>query len=331
LWRPDHLSHAGAGGLLEAALPEGFLEGSRCRHHGDLHGAESGDTTVRRYINAATAEELLTQVARRGRALDAHLDYLAQRWQEGCTNAAWLAQELRARGCRGAERSVRRLLQTWRTGLTSPSAAPPAAQTPRDVTGWIIRPTAKRTEQEQANLTRILDRRPTLRTLGLLVGDFGMLCKRRGSISTPGSRTRGPAISRSRYAAVCSRTTTPSETDSPFSGAAAQLRALSADSRRSRGRCSAEPSSTFYASASCAAGRTSASSLATLAGHHYHLRPSAHRRHRNPPPPRADVPRAPTSSRPQRKRLGKPSTAGPTAMSSASAPASVQPRRPRSP
>jgi hypothetical protein len=81
---------------------------------------------------------------------------------------------------------VRRLLQTWRTGLTSPSAAPPATQTPRDVTGWIIRPTAKRTEQEQANLTRILDRYLTLRTLGLLVGDFAeMLRKRRGSISTP--------------------------------------------------------------------------------------------------------------------------------------------------
>jgi hypothetical protein len=87
--------------------------------------AESGDTTVRRYINAATAEELLTQVARRGRALDAHLDYLAQR-EPGCTNAAWHAQELRARGYRGAERSVCRLLQTWRTGVTSPSAAPPA-------------------------------------------------------------------------------------------------------------------------------------------------------------------------------------------------------------
>jgi transposase len=177
-------------------LPEGFLEGSRCRHHGDLHGAESGDTTVRRYINAATAEELLTQVARRGRALDAHLDYLAERWQEGCTNAAWLAQELRARGYRGAERSVRRLLQTWRTGVTSPSAAPPATQTPRDVTGWIIRPTAKRTEQEQANLTRILGRCPTLRTLGPLVGDFaGMFRKRRGSISIPGSRTRDSDIS----------------------------------------------------------------------------------------------------------------------------------------
>jgi hypothetical protein len=159
--------------------------------------AESGDTTVRRYINAATAEELLTQVARRGRALDAHLDYLAQR-EPGCTNAAWHAQELRARGYRGAERSVCRLLQTWRTGVTSPSAAPPATQTPRDVTGCIIRPTAKRTEQEEANLTRILDRCPTLRTLGPLVGDFaGMLRKRRGSISIPGSRTRGPAISHS--------------------------------------------------------------------------------------------------------------------------------------
>ncbi|WP_269436120.1 transposase [Saccharothrix sp. NRRL B-16348] len=48
--------------------------------------------TVRRYAQAATASELLTQVARRGSELDAHTDYLTQRWQEGCTNAAWLAK-----------------------------------------------------------------------------------------------------------------------------------------------------------------------------------------------------------------------------------------------
>ena len=228
---------------------------------------------------------------------------------------------------------MRWLLQTWRTGLTSPSAAPPAAQTPRDVTGWIIRPTAKRTEQEQANLTRIIDRYLTLRTLGLLVGDFAeMLRKRRGSISTPGSRTRGPAISRScrdsRRSAQGLRhrpkRTHRFRSSGAVEGAVCRLKALKRQMfRRAK----------FHLLRQRILRRRA--ELARVprytGGHHYHLRPSAHRRHRNPPPPRADVPRALTSSRPQRKRLRKPSTARPTAMSSASAPASVRPRRPRSP
>lgn len=120
--------------------------------------------TVRRYAQAATADELLTAVARRGSELDAHTAYLAQRWQEGCTNAAWLAKELRDRGYRGSERSVRRLLHAWRASATPPAANPTTTPKPRQVTGWIIRPAADRNEEEQANLAQILDRCPTLRT-----------------------------------------------------------------------------------------------------------------------------------------------------------------------
>lgn len=56
------------------------------------------DKTVRRYAMAASAEELLTLVAKRGSELDGHTAYLAQRWQEGCTNAARLTAEVRERG-----------------------------------------------------------------------------------------------------------------------------------------------------------------------------------------------------------------------------------------
>jgi transposase len=137
--------------------------------------------TVLRYARAATAEELLTQMSRRASKLDAHTAYLVQRWQEGCTNAARLAEELRARGYRGTDRSVRRLLQTWRANATPPSATPVSTPKPGQVTGWIIRPAAKRTEQEQADLARILDRCSTLRTVDQLVSDFaGMLRQRQG-------------------------------------------------------------------------------------------------------------------------------------------------------
>jgi transposase len=137
--------------------------------------------TVLRYARAATPDELLTQPPRRGSRLDAHLEYLAGRWQEGCTNAARLTAEVRERGYRGSERTVRRLLHHWRDGTTPPTATPAAAPKPREVIGWIIRPADQRSEQQQTDLARILERCATLRTVDTLVSDFaGMLRHRRG-------------------------------------------------------------------------------------------------------------------------------------------------------
>lgn len=137
--------------------------------------------TVLRYARAAKADDLLTAMPRRGGELDAHAAYLAQRWQEGCTNAAHLTSELRERGYRGSTRTVRRLLHTWRASATPPSATPITAPKPRAVTGWIIRPAVERSESEQADLTRILDRCSALRTVEQLVSDFGgMLRQRQG-------------------------------------------------------------------------------------------------------------------------------------------------------
>ncbi|MFE3175174.1 ISL3 family transposase [Amycolatopsis sp. NPDC059235] len=137
------------------------------------------EKTVRRYARAETPDELLTQVPRRGRDLDAHTGFLVQRWQEGCTNAARLTEELRDRGYRGSERTVRRLLQTWRGSATPPAAVATTTPKPRHVTGWIIRPAADRTDQEKADLARILERCPVLRVVHELVGEFGGMPRHR--------------------------------------------------------------------------------------------------------------------------------------------------------
>ena len=61
--------------------------------------------TVRRYLRAETPDELLTEAMPRERELDEHADYLAKRWEQGCTNAVTLAKELRERGYRGSART----------------------------------------------------------------------------------------------------------------------------------------------------------------------------------------------------------------------------------
>lgn len=128
--------------------------------------------TVRRYLRAATADELLTETVPRPKDLDEHTAYLVSRWEQGCTNAARLTTELRDRGYRGSTRTVRRLLQTWRDGTITPTAVTAVAPKPREVTGWIIRPAGERTDDEHSGLTRILQRCESLRTVDRLVSDF---------------------------------------------------------------------------------------------------------------------------------------------------------------
>lgn len=91
-----------------------------------------------------------------------------QRWQEGCTNAARLTQD----SAIGLPRQA-----TVRTS----AAAHLGDQ----------RPAANRSESEQADLTRILDRCTQPRTVDQLVSDFaGRLRQRQGQHSTPGRSRR---------------------------------------------------------------------------------------------------------------------------------------------
>jgi transposase len=137
--------------------------------------------TVRRYLRAETSDELLADAMPREKELDEHAGYLAKRWEQGCTNAVTLTNELRERGYRGSARTVRRLMQTWRDGTINPAKVIAVAPKPREVTGWIIRPAAKRTDREQADLDRILLRCDSLRIVDQLVSDFaGMLRQLRG-------------------------------------------------------------------------------------------------------------------------------------------------------
>ncbi|MFI2652386.1 ISL3 family transposase [Micromonospora fulviviridis] len=185
--------------VAQPAPPAGSRDGRRAeltrQRHAEihaLHGKGIGTTaiskalnldgkTVRRYLRTSTPDDLITDMLPRARELDEHAAYLAARWQQGCTNAARLTTELRDRGYRGSERSVRRLLHTWRSGAIAPAAMTTSTPKPRQVTRWIIQPAADRTERDNADLNRILHRCESLRTTDNLVSDFaGMLRHRQG-------------------------------------------------------------------------------------------------------------------------------------------------------
>jgi hypothetical protein len=66
---------------------------------------------VRRFARAVGPEDLLVRdgTGRRARCFDDHADYLRQRWNADCANAAQVWQEIRARYPGGAT-EVRRYL-----------------------------------------------------------------------------------------------------------------------------------------------------------------------------------------------------------------------------
>jgi hypothetical protein len=82
--------------------------------------------TVRRFARAASPEELLAcdGTGQRPRIPDDYAPCLSERWNSGCTSAAQLWQEIRARGYPGSRRQVRSYLARFRGDAVVPAPAP---------------------------------------------------------------------------------------------------------------------------------------------------------------------------------------------------------------
>lgn len=136
--------------------------------------------TVRRYAEAADAEQL---IGPRGTARDSVLDpfkpYLLQRCAEGITGTNQLLAEIRKRGFTGGERTLRRWLISVRGSNATPPAPPPVPKS-RDITGWIMRPTSKLTDGDQAELDRLCGLCPDLGVIRDLARGFADLVRTRG-------------------------------------------------------------------------------------------------------------------------------------------------------
>lgn len=86
--------------------------------------------TTRRFARAVSPEELLVnnRTGYRAGILDEFTPYLHQRWNEGCTNAARLFEEITARGYQGRPNLVRAYLQPLRTTASRGSSITPASR-----------------------------------------------------------------------------------------------------------------------------------------------------------------------------------------------------------
>ncbi|RSM36763.1 ISL3 family transposase, partial [Actinoplanes sp. ATCC 53533] len=136
--------------------------------------------TVRRYAEAADPDLLLgPNGTARDSILDRYKGYLQQRCKDGITGTTELLAEIRARGYRGGERTLRRYLINLR-GCDQPTLAPPPVPPARDITGWIMRPDGKLTEEHRAELQRLCDLCPDLVTIRDLARGFTDLVRTLG-------------------------------------------------------------------------------------------------------------------------------------------------------
>jgi len=150
--------------------------------------------TVLKFAQAASIDELLVKATSRPSILDPFKPYLSQRWNQGCTSAAALHEEIRARGREGGILTVERYLRQFRTAdgrdrqaraqpqLTAPSA--PALPKPRQITRWIMTHPDHLASHDAADLARLLDASPALAATAGHVRSFaGMMTRRQGLLA----------------------------------------------------------------------------------------------------------------------------------------------------
>ncbi|MFF4148536.1 ISL3 family transposase, partial [Streptomyces sp. NPDC001698] len=136
--------------------------------------------TVKSLADAARPEDLFRGQWQYNRtsALDEYTPYLDDRWNQGCTNAWKLWEEIIPLGYQGSYGIVSAYIRKKRTSPRPVTAQPPA---PRVVTRWILSRPESLTESEQLRLKAVLADCPKLEALTGHVRSFAqMLAERQG-------------------------------------------------------------------------------------------------------------------------------------------------------
>jgi transposase len=172
--------------------------------------------TVELLSDAATREDLF-HGQRQGRAsvLDEYKPYWDDRWNQGCTNAWKVWEEIVSLGCKGSYQRVRAYFSTKRLSADPVTAPPPS---PRTLAGWILRHPDSLSEVEQLRLKAVLVRCPELEALTGHVRSFAqILTERQGhrlpewldavrQDDLPGLHTPAAGIDRDLHAVIADLT-----------------------------------------------------------------------------------------------------------------------------
>lgn len=139
--------------------------------------------TVRRLVRADSFPESYTPAKGSG-PLDGFIDYLKDRWNQGCQDAPQLYHEIHSRGFAGSIYMVRRHVAAWRkspAGAQTPqpagtgAPARPWRPAARNVAWLLLQPSKARSRQQQDLLDALLQRWPLLAENVALIHQFAAI------------------------------------------------------------------------------------------------------------------------------------------------------------
>jgi transposase len=146
---------------------------------------------VQRYLQRPTFPERQPRHSRDRSLLEPYKAALLAGWNNGCRHGWPLFRTIRSQGCRGqyglVALDVRRRRQAQGLAprqrrsaqpLPAVTQAPRRPLTPRRVTGLVLRPAARSTEQEHHQLAQLTEH-PSLAEAGALAQDFAALVRQR--------------------------------------------------------------------------------------------------------------------------------------------------------
>src|SRR5262245_33517442 len=148
--------------------------------------------TVRMMLKVETCPERAGPSKRPSR-IDRHLEYLSRRWAEGCHNSAQLHREIRSKGYRGSESSIRHFVARWRAdwpdrlkrariGPNSPApenGAKKIVASARRVTWLLLRDGEKLEAEERAFVEHLVEMSPEIAEAQILAQEFNRILKQR--------------------------------------------------------------------------------------------------------------------------------------------------------
>ena len=142
--------------------------------------------TVRRYLRLEGPVQP-TPRTRRLSQLDPFYDYLTQRWNDGCSNAHQLFEELQQKGYRGGETTVRSFVARLRKGVAGMARPPKQAKTgeasssasPRELSRLLSKQEEDLTAEEKSDLARLLESSPEVKLVHHLLQAFLQMLRER--------------------------------------------------------------------------------------------------------------------------------------------------------
>ncbi|WP_030800373.1 ISL3 family transposase [Streptomyces sp. NRRL S-337] len=172
--------------------------------------------TVKLLADATTPEDLFHgQWQGRPSVIDEYRPYLDDRWNQGCTNAWKVWEEIVPLGYKGSYQRVRAYFRTKRLSADPGTAPPPS---PRTVAGWILRHPDSLSEVDQLRLKAVTAHCSELEALAGHVRSFAqILTERQGKRlpewldavrqdDLPGLHTLAAGIDRDRAAVIAGLT-----------------------------------------------------------------------------------------------------------------------------